>query len=881
MVLNGMARILAFWDHVRSAPGTDPAFLRPGKPPVTYANLAASVEHWRARFAQEARRIGIERLLVGIEIAPEPDLIACYLAALTDGHPVLICEPGGLAPDTAISLAYRPNLLCRMLNGRCDCLARDDDPVGLGAELRLLLSTSGTTGDPKLVRLSAENIASNADAIAEYLGLTAMDRGVTSLPLHYSYGLSVLHSHLAVGAAVLLTDMSVADTNFLGVAANAGVTGLALVPHQVDLMLAQADAFEALPLLARITQAGGKLPPATVRTMGRRAAAGGWKFYVMYGQTEAAPRMAYLPPEDAIRASDTIGRAIPGGRIWLSDASGAEIVGALTAGELVYSGPNVMLGYARMRGDLALGRTVNDLRTGDIAERTPDGYFRIVGRAHRFAKLFGLRISLDQIEADLGDRGIAAYCEAPEGRLVVMLRSESDTTAVRSDLAQRLGVPSVALIVTPITEDPRLPSGKPDRKLLKRLADRLALDAASASSRQHGSIAEAFRAGTRHRTIRPEDTFVSLGGDSLGYLHVVLALEAHLGRVPAGWEQMTLAEIEALVPSPQPARSSVESGSILRLVAISCVVIFHLTLWPVAGGTFVLVLLIGHSLAQFQREAMAKGAPLRLLRSLLVPILPIYFLLLLSFDALRGGISNEMYLLLGNVPRRLDTELFEPYWFISLYAQIIAVVALIVLLPPVQRMVRHAPFNFGIGATFLTATLSMVFQAVFLNGTVPITPAENGIGPNAIRTLPVALPFVFLGWSIFLAREWPQRLACIAAMVFVITIFPLWTINHLVLIVVSGMFLLSRFQLPLPVKVVRATRTLAGATMFVYLLHTGVIHVVKHATGIYDSLGPVLSVLIVLPACFGLGIAVKFGFDRAEAVFRRRFPHAQRESGRD
>ena len=176
-----------------------------------------------------------------------------------------------------------------------------DDPALPHPDLRLLLSTSGSTGDPKLVRLSEDNMQANAASIVDYLRLGPTDRGMTTLPLHYSYGLSVLHSHLEAGAGLILTDTGVTDAAFDHLCRTARVTNLAFVPHQLNLLDARGADLSGLPDLRFVTQAGGRLGAQKVRAWAQTGQANGWDFIVMYGQTEAAPRMAWLPPDKALR----------------------------------------------------------------------------------------------------------------------------------------------------------------------------------------------------------------------------------------------------------------------------------------------------------------------------------------------------------------------------------------------------------------------------------------------------------------------------------------------------------------------------------------------------------------------------------------------------
>ena len=162
------------------------------------------------------------------------DSLVAYLAALQHGHVVLVVPDGRTVQRDAIVAAHDPDIVC--VAGASDDVRREASVHELHPDLALLLSTSGTTGSPKLVRLSRDNVASNAAAIADYLALTPADRAITALPLHYCYGLSVLHSHLVAGASVVLTGLSVVDECFWDLVTCTGVTTLAGVPHTFDLL---------------------------------------------------------------------------------------------------------------------------------------------------------------------------------------------------------------------------------------------------------------------------------------------------------------------------------------------------------------------------------------------------------------------------------------------------------------------------------------------------------------------------------------------------------------------------------------------------------------------------------------------------------------------
>ena len=300
------------------------------------------------RVAARARRWGPARRLVLVEGANTLDSLVAYLAAVQHGHVALVVPGGRDAQSGSTVRAYDPDIVCR---ADADDVRRAETAHDLHPDLALLLSTSGSTGSPKLVRLSRDNVASNAAAIADYLDLSAGDRAITALPLHYCYGLSVLHSHLVAAASIVLTELSVVDECFWDLFATAGATSFAGVPHTFELLAASRFEERELPALRHVTQAGGRLAPESVRRWAGVGRDRGWDLVVMYGQTEATARMAWLPPAPRRPAPRLHRDRHPRGR---ADPRPVRRR-APGVGELVYTGPNVMLGYAEGPADLARG----------------------------------------------------------------------------------------------------------------------------------------------------------------------------------------------------------------------------------------------------------------------------------------------------------------------------------------------------------------------------------------------------------------------------------------------------------------------------------------------------------------------------------------------
>ncbi len=333
----------------------------------------------------------------------------------------------------------------------------------LAPELGLLLTTSGSTGSPKLVRQSYTNIQSNAEAIAEYLEIDENERPVTTLPMNYTYGLSIINSHVLKGATILLTTGSIVSREFWSFMKEQHATSFGGVPYTYE-MLKKIRFFRMdLPDLKTFTQAGGKLSPELHKEFAEYAIQNGKRFVVMYGQTEATARMAYLPYEKALEKYGSMGIPIPGGRFALIDINGNEITEPETVGELVYEGDNVTLGYAECGEDLAKGDERNGrLETGDMAKRDADGYFYIVGRKKRFLKLFGNRVNLDEIDGMIKREfeGLDCASDGTDELMKVYITDEKYAKQVEELITERTHINHTAFTVVVIDKIPRNESGK-------------------------------------------------------------------------------------------------------------------------------------------------------------------------------------------------------------------------------------------------------------------------------------------------------------------------------------------------------------------------------------------------------------------------------------
>lgn len=329
-------------------------------------------------------------------------------------------------------------------------------------ELALLITTSGSTGSPKFVRQSYTNLLDNAASIAEYLKLDDTERPITTLPMNYVYGLSIINSHFLVGATLLLTDKGLMQKEFWNFFKEAEATSFGGVPYTYEMLDKLRFYRMKLPSLRTMTQAGGKITPELHEKFARYAAEQGKNFVVMYGAAEATSRMGYLPPEKAVEKKGSMGIPIPGGKFTLIGADGQEITEPLVTGELVYEGKNVTLGYAEKREDLILGDERHGrLETGDMAQFDVDGYYYIVGRKKRFLKIYGNRVNLDEIDRLVkGEFAIEAASAGVDDHMYIFITDDKLAECVRSFVVGKTKLNPAAFKVLVIDAIPKNDSGK-------------------------------------------------------------------------------------------------------------------------------------------------------------------------------------------------------------------------------------------------------------------------------------------------------------------------------------------------------------------------------------------------------------------------------------
>jgi long-chain acyl-CoA synthetase len=391
--------------------------------------------------------------------------IVNYLAALRANCPVLLLDDDIDEEYLNFFMKnYKPNFFLdekiSELNNNFKCYDK----------LAVLLSTSGSTGNPKLVKLSQINIQSNAESIAKYLNINSSDRAITTLPFHYSYGLSVINSHLSQGASIILTNESIISKRFWELFKKNEATSLAGVPYTFDILDKLRFESMDLPSLKYITQAGGKLSEKHAKKFRTVCIKKNIDFYIMYGQTEASPRISYFKTNEHPNKMESIGKAIPGGKLELYNKKGELITKPYQEGELVYYGENVMLGYANIKKDLEKkDEQCGILHTGDLSFFDDDAFFFISGRKNRFTKIQGLRINLDDISEFLIKKNINAVAIGNDLQIFIASTKKIDD-AMKKEILKKYKLHHSILKIIQIDEIPKNSSGK---ILYKKIEDLL------------------------------------------------------------------------------------------------------------------------------------------------------------------------------------------------------------------------------------------------------------------------------------------------------------------------------------------------------------------------------------------------------------------------
>jgi hypothetical protein len=556
----------------------------------------------------------------------------------------------------------------------------------------------------------------------------------------------------------------------------------------------------------------------------------------MYGATEATARMAWLPPELADAHPASIGVPVPGGCFRIDPVP----EGAPGVGELVYSGPNVMLGYAESAPDLARGRELTELRTGDLA-REVDGLVEVVGRRGRHAKLFGLRLDLDHLERLVAEQspGTAVGCVVVDGALHAFHSRARGSDRVRETVAAASGLPTSAIQVTRLDALPRTASGKPD---LAALAEHARLLGQAAVEAPAGSTLEAVRRDYAvvlgRSDVDPADSFVGLGGDSLSYVELATRLSRRLD-LPRDWHTRPIVE---LAPDRRPrGRPGVaprvphgvrlDTSVVLRALAIVAIVGTHANLFTVVGGAHLLLAVAGHNFARFQLAGTTREARLRHGLASLAQLVVPASLWIGGVALVTGFYSPATAVFLNGLLGSDGWTVQWQYWFLEALVWLTGLALALVAVPWLDRLERRTPWGVAFGLVLVALAVRFAWAGL-------------ASGTTERYTIGVVALWFALGWAAFRADTAARRWLVVA-------LTALGTLGFFgdpvrEALVVAGVALLVHVPtLRVPAWLVAPLSVTASASLFVYLTHW---QVYPHLEDVFP-LGATLT-------SFAVGIAV-------------------------
>ncbi|MEO6604558.1 MAG: AMP-binding protein [Aeromicrobium sp.] len=759
---------------------------------LTYAELASAAD-------ELATSWGPGRHLVLIACTNSIDTVVAQVAALRNGHAAIMAPAASPELLERIANVYQPDIV--MTEG--EVLVRTNVAPPMHPDLAVLLLTSGSTGSSKLVRLSRRNVKAVVASIIEYLDISATDRAITSLPLHFGYGLSVITTHLEAGASIVVTADSVADPCFWELATEQGITSFAGVPYSFELI--DHGGFELPDSLRYVTMSGGKSPVASVRRRMARGQEADFVVVLMYGSTEASARMTYVPPAMLDSAMDAIGQAIPGTEIWLEPVPDSDDP---DVGELVFRGDNVMMGYAESLDDLAEGQGSAELYTGDLGRLGDDGLYRWVGRRSRFTKLFGLRIDLDHLEHSLAAKGVTAVCVEAQDRLFVFATAGDQLLDV---VAKITGLPRHAIRVKLIDQVPMTENGKVNYGHVRNLADQPVPQKKMRAVRRptEEAVLHAYALVLHRPDATPTDTFTSLAGDSLSYVELSLRLADLNINTSPGWQHRTISEL-AKTTTGRRSWPALDSTIVLRAVAIFLIVSNHALTFRLVGSAHVLLAVAGYNFARFQLSDASRAELWRVrwrnLAKVMAPCMAWIIAVAIVFDVYS---IDSILMTSGFGSGGGDVRL----WFIADYFWIQALVILLLAVPLLDRLQRRSHLTVAIGALLLTSAVRVAHTGWHADWATH----------HEYQLLAVAWCFA-IGWVAALLRGAAAR--AVLSIVAAVSTFGYFQndigtqdVTRDLVLFVGLMILIWAPLLPVPRRLARPLGLVAGASPFIFVSH--------------------------------------------------------------
>lgn len=384
--------MINFYNWLQIESHRDHDFILNKENPKKYSDILSAIESLESRLADLS---SIQFIATKLENSVE--LIALYLLSLKH-HKTFIPFAKDTSVETIKEILPKTSGFFFTSDAphskklQPERLSAPPQEQTLPSNLALILFTSGSTDKPKGVMISHENLIANTESICDYLDISEQDRQLLILPLSYSFGLSVLNSHLKKGASLVLNNRFSHPETIVEDINHYECTTMSGVPSHYYYLCKRSSFLQAdLPSLTKITQAGGHLSSQYKQKIIDHHP--DKKLFIMYGATEATARLSFVPPADIAHNLDSIGKPIPGVEFKIIPTSENS-----EEGKLLAKGKNIFQGYFNDNDQTKKYLQDGWLVTGDLAKRQDNGYYQIIGREKDIIKSYGYRVSAKEIE---------------------------------------------------------------------------------------------------------------------------------------------------------------------------------------------------------------------------------------------------------------------------------------------------------------------------------------------------------------------------------------------------------------------------------------------------------------------------------------------------
>ncbi|REC45323.1 AMP-binding protein [Chryseobacterium pennipullorum] len=358
-----------------------------------------------------------------------------------------------------------PGYSMKKLSDTISIFMKDDyqDEVNIHPEIKILLSTSGTTGIPKLVKLSDENLYQNAISILQYMPILESDVVPLNVPINFVYGFSIFTTNCMRAGRIVCSDKDIMQKAFWDEMEEYGYSTLGGVPYLYENLNRIGFFRKDSPSIRYFTHTGGVINAELRKTIFSYCHEFGKDFFAQYGQTEAGGRMAYLTTDGLLEEETSIGTPVKGGNFSIDPDTD----------ELLFSHSSIFGGYANTLADLATYEQSSVLHTGDTARKGPNGIYYITGRIKRIMKLFGIRLNLDEVEFILKNelKGNTFVCLNSNDKKIVVLydNPDVDPQVITETIKNKLRINPQYVRTERIESFPLSQNGKINYPLLQNL----------------------------------------------------------------------------------------------------------------------------------------------------------------------------------------------------------------------------------------------------------------------------------------------------------------------------------------------------------------------------------------------------------------------------